>query len=654
VFQFGDYKLDCGRFELYRAGRSVKLERKPMELLVLLAARNGHLVSRAEIAEHLWDKEVFVDTEHGINTAIRKIREVLNDDPAQSRFVQTVTGKGYRFAAPIVEVRSAATEERRLSPGESRNRRVGDTPVAAAPDGFPVQNAVAEADAKSPGTVEALRSSRPRRWIRLGIWLAAAGAFALVAVAVSVGARSLRDRSLNRAAASKIDSLAVLPLDNLSGDPGQNYFADGMTDELTTMLAKNSTVRVVSRTSAMQYKGVHRPLREIARELGVDGILEGSVERSGDKVHMTIQLIQASSDTHVWAESYDRGGNDVVSLPREAAQAIAKRLNSAVPHPAMVRYVSPEAHDAYLQGLFYWFMAGGSDDRAKSYFERAIQLQPDYAAAWSGLGDVIAVSAVAGNAPPSEAFAKAEPDIRKALALDDSLPEAHNARAAVYLFHAWDWQRAEAESRRSIELNPNYAEGHHIRAYTLWVQNRDAEALQEQKLATGLAPLDRPHALGSAYLYLRQFDAAIRELTAQTQFRRDFWTQFDLSEAYELKGMDREAAEHMAQAYLAGNDERSAAAIRLAFKEKGLRGVSEWLLNVQLAQVGKKYVSPWILAWNYAHLQRKDETLAALEEAYKERSPWLVFVQKEPVFDFLHGDERYRSIVRRVGLPPVY
>ena len=260
--------------------------------------------------------------------------------------MQTVTGKGYRFIAPVVEVPAPLPEERRLSSEGSRNRRVGDPPAApAGPSAFPIQTPVSD-DARSSGEKDARRFSLSGSWI----WLAVAAALGCFVVAISLGARSLRDRSLNRAAGPKISSLAVLPLDNLSGDPGKNHFADGMTDELTTMLAKNSTLRVVSRTSVMQYKGARRPLPEIARELGVDGILEGSVERTGDKVHMTIQLIQGPSDTHIWAESYDRDANDVVSLPKEAAQTIAKKLNSVVVGQAPQRYVSSEAHDAYLRG----------------------------------------------------------------------------------------------------------------------------------------------------------------------------------------------------------------------------------------------------------------------------------------------------------------
>jgi TolB-like protein/tetratricopeptide (TPR) repeat protein len=465
-------------------------------------------------------------------------------------------------------------------------------------------------------------------------------------LAFNVG--GLRDRIFASHRIGPIHSIAVLPLANLSGNSSQDYFADGMTDELITALAQNHSLRVVSRTSVMQYKGVNKPLRDIAQALGVDGILEGSVARSGGRVHVNLQLIYAPTDTHVWAESYDRDASAALSLPDELSQTIATQARIAPSAVRPQRYVNPEAHDAYLQGRFHWFM---HDNLDKPYFERAIQLQPDYAAAWSGLGDTYAADAVSGEMSPSPAFAEAETDVRKALALDDSLPEAHNALAAIYLFDKWDWKKAEAESLRSIDLDPNFAEGHHLHSYTLWVQNQDAEALQEQKLSTGLDSLTRPWALGEAYIYSRQFDMAIKDLQASTQFRRDFWIEFNLSEAYEFKGMDREAAEHMAQAFANLNDEKSVAAIRLAFKEKGLRGASEWMLN---AESKKKYVLPWNLAWNYAHLKRKEETLAALDDAYEQRSPWIIFVQQEPVFDFLHSDERYRALVKKIGLPPAY
>jgi TolB-like protein/DNA-binding winged helix-turn-helix (wHTH) protein len=647
VFQFGDFKLDCDRFELRRGERTVKLERKPMELLILLAAKNGDLLTRAEIVERLWDSEVFVDTEHGINTAVRKIREVLRDDPAQSRFVQTVTGKGYRFIAPVVEVPAPLPEERRLSSEESRNRRVGDPPAApAGPSAFPIQTPVSD-EAKSSGEKDARRFSLSGRWI----WLAVAAALGCLVVAISLGARSLRDRSLNRAAGPKISSLAVLPLDNLSGDPGQNYFADGMTDELTTMLAKNSTLRVVSRTSVMQYKGARRPLPEIARELGVDGILEGSVERTGDKVHMTIQLIQGPSDTHIWAESYDRDANDVVSLPREAAQTIAKKLKSVVVEQAPQRYVSPEAHDAYLRGRYLWF--AGKNEEASKYFRKATELQPDYAPGWAGLSTYYGQGA-GGELYPKDAIANEVEAASKAVELDDSLPWAHLSLGAA-MFFSWNWPRAEQEISRAIELDPNFGEAYHFRSKMLSAFGRNEEAIEAEKKAMELDPFERPFALAFTYFLARQYDAAINEARLRLETRPDdIILHWALWEAYRRKGAEKEAAEELEKLVLLQGWTNSAAAIHRQFERGGYKAVVVGQVDFYKKLSEKQYVSPLQRATYNAQLGRREETLALLEEGYQQHDPELLWIQNDPAYDFLHGDERYRSIIRRIGLPPAY
>lgn len=647
VFQFGDFKLDCDRFELRRGERTVKLERKPMELLILLAAKNGDLLTRAEIVERLWDSEVFVDTEHGINTAVRKIREVLRDDPAQSRFVQTVTGKGYRFIAPVVEVPAPLPEERRLSSEESRNRRVGDPPAApAGPSAFPIQTPVSD-EAKSSGEKDARRFSLSGRWI----WLAVAAALGCLVVAISLGARSLRDRSLNRAAGPKISSLAVLPLDNLSGDPGQNYFADGMTDELTTMLAKNSTLRVVSRTSVMQYKGARRPLPEIARELGVDGILEGSVERTGDKVHMTIQLIQGPSDTHIWAESYDRDANDVVSLPREAAQTIAKKLNSVVVEQAPQRYVSPEAHDAYLRGRYLWF--AGKNEEASKYFRKATELQPDYAPGWAGLSTYYGQGA-GGELYPKDAIANEVEAASKAVELDESLPWAHLSLGAA-MFFSWNWPRAEQEISRAIELDPNFGEAYHFRSKMLSAFGRNEEAIEAEKKAMELDPFERPFAMAFTYFLARQYDAAINEARLRLETRPDdIILHWALWEAYRRKGAEKEAAQELEKSVLLQGWTNSAAAIHRQFERGGYKAVVVGQVDYYKKLSEKQYVSPLQRATFNAQLGRREETLALLEEGYQQHDPELLWIQNDPAYDFLHGDERYRSIIRRIGLPPAY
>ncbi|MGH9494130.1 MAG: winged helix-turn-helix domain-containing protein, partial [Candidatus Sulfotelmatobacter sp.] len=309
-----------------------------MELLLLLAEKQGNVVTRQEIVERLWGKDVFVDTEHGINTAIRKIRQVLRDDPEKPRFVQTVTGKGYRFIGETNggEPLTAAA----FSLAGSSLIRDPARMWEQAPDRLGDADSLRGREANA----DVIEKSKPKLAMVLTL------ALLLAAVTLTFAFR----RRIFATQASRIHSIAVIPFANLSGDPAQDYFADGMTDEVITMLAKSTSLRVVSRTSAMQFKGVNRPMRDIARELGVDGILEGSIERSPNHVHMNVQLIFAATDTHLWAESYDRDAAQAVSIPAELSQTIAQQVKAATSPTKPARYINPEAHDAYLRGHYFW------------------------------------------------------------------------------------------------------------------------------------------------------------------------------------------------------------------------------------------------------------------------------------------------------------
>lgn len=635
IFEFGDVKLDSGRFELSRAGRTLKLERKPMELLILLAARNGNLVTRAEIAQRLWGSEVFVDTEHGINTAIRKIRQVLRDDSEEPRFIQTVTAKGYRFIGPIAENRSTG-----ISPASSDITLPGESSDTH----LPPQNLEAPAESRAA-------SRSPRLWI----WLGASAGLTLIVI---IGLRAPGWGSRASAAKPAIRSLAVLPLDNLSGDRTQDYFADGVTDELTTMLAKDSTLRVVSRTSAMQYKGVHRPLREIAQGLGVDGILEGSVERFGDKVHMTIQLIYAPTDTHVWAESYDRNANDVVMLPAEAAQAIAKRLNSTAPTLKSVRYVNPEAHDAYLRGMYLLYTNG---DASGPYFKKATELQPDYALGWAGLAEYYG-SGAGGSLDPQQVLGPMEVAARKAVQLDDSLPEAHYALGAALFICDWDWAGADRELRRAIELNPQYAEAIHRRAEFLAALNRQLEAIEAQKTATEIDAFSRPRAMALSDVLARQYDAAITDIQQRLQTKpNDEGLLYTLYVAYRCKGMKKEAIEALEQYIAASGKDAprldwkiSTEEVRRIWEHGGYNAVLRAQISDLERKSAKQYISPIELALLYAQLGQREKALALLAAGLRERNPSLLWIQCDPAYDFLHSDERYRNIIRKIGLPPAW
>jgi TolB-like protein/DNA-binding winged helix-turn-helix (wHTH) protein len=626
VLRFAEFELDCGRYELRRGDSLLKLEKIPMELLLLLVESKGQLVTRDEIVEKIWGKDVFVDTEHGINTAIRKIRAALSEDADKPRYIQTVQGKGYRFAAEVRNGRSTAT------PSVQESQVDGLIP--------PVQSA----------SVPMAAAESHRLWWPVATAALILGLAAGIAVVRNVG--GIRDRLSGKNGPPQIHSIAVLPLENLSGDPAQEYFADGMTDELITALAQNRALRVVSRTSAMQFKGVSKPLREIAQALGVDGILEGSVVRNADHVHMNLQLIYAPTDTHVWARSYNRDLNGAMSLPEELSDTIASEAKAASRPARQLRYVNPEAHDAYLRGRYLW--VAGNYGESRKYFEKAIQLQPGYAPGWSGLSDSILAGGV-GLAAARGLVEKAEAAAGKAIELDDKFAEGHHAMAAVYLFGKWDWERADAESRRSLELDPSFSEAHHLHSYILFAMNRVQEALQEQKRATEIDPFERPWALGRAYYRVRQYDAALEEFRMRAQAgSAALWVHYFLSKVYGFKGMEEESVQEMEENARINLGGEAAAQVHRAYVRGGRRAVLQLRLEDLKTRSRDDYVSPFDLAEAYADLGMKDEAFSELADAYREHSMDLVFLQQEPNFDFMHSDPRYRALVKKIGLVPAY
>jgi TolB-like protein/DNA-binding winged helix-turn-helix (wHTH) protein len=625
VYEFGDFRLDCDRFELFHDGHSLRLERKPMELLILLASSSGRLVTRTEIASRLWDQEVFVDTEHGINTAIRKIRTALDDDPESPRFIQTVTGMGYRFVAQVAAQNGHPPQPAALLPpvAEPSNALVAQQPAA----------------------------SHRKRWIALGVAVSTAA----LALILTVGPNPLAAHLLHRNAQPAITSIAVLPLDNLSGDANQNYFADGMTDELTTMLARNSTLHVTSRTSAMQYKGAHRPLRDIAHELGVGGIVEGSVERSGDRLHMTLQLIRADTDTHLWAESYDRSAKDVGALPSEAAQAIAACLHSAVSVAQKPRYVNPAAHDAYLHGRYLWYGGWEQNEKAGEYFKKAIELQPDYALAWAGLATYYGQGAIKGDFNPNDSLALCESAAAKAVTLDDALPEAHLAMSAAVFMHRWDWNWAQREVNRALELNPRFAEAYHLDAMELSVLNRHAEAIEAEKKAGELEPSSHLLGMLRRLMDARQYDAALEDVRQRLEANpRDPSLFYMMMDIYRRKGMYKDAVAAAIKLNEVTNNQKEIAELQQTYNRGGYKAIVRRQLNERQNQSRKGYVSPMESAVLYAQLGDRERTISLLEEGFREHSPYLLWIQIEPAYDFLHSDPRYRSIIQRIGLPPAF
>jgi TolB-like protein/DNA-binding winged helix-turn-helix (wHTH) protein len=641
---FGVFEVNVSARELRKKGVRVKIQQQPFELLLLLLARPGHVLSRDDLRRKLWPSDVYVDFDRSLNKAMVKLREALGDSSESPLYIETLPRLGYRFIGPVTHPQIAQDS--------------ATLPVTPSPEMFvpsedisgksAIGSIASRVEASEYPPASALPGSYPAENLPGARWPRIAAA-ALILIATSATALAVHKHNLSSAT---IHSLAVLPLDNLSGDPSQDYFADGMTDELTTMLAKNSTLNVTSRTSVMQYKAAHQPLPEIARALGVDAILEGSVVRSSDKVHVTIQLIQASTDTHLWAESYDRDVKDLVPLPGEAALSIAKRLNADVLHPPIVRYVSPEAHDAYLRGRYIWFT--GNNEDAGPFLRRATELQPDYALGWAGLSAYYGAGVLGGQLAPAVALPQLKAAALKAVELDDSLPDGHVSLAGAFFLTDWNFDRAEQEIHRALELDPKFAECHHLHSKMLAAVNRYPEAIAEQKIAMEIDPFSRPYGMAHTYGLTRQCDAAIDDAKQRLKTAESgdlYWT---LSEGYRCKHMLNESVPPWAKALAMWGATELAANTRQAFAQGGYRTVLRLRIRDLEKHAEQSYISPMHLAVFYAELGEREKTLRLLEQAYQEHSAQLLWLQSDTAFDFLHTDDRYRAIVNGIGLPPAY
>jgi TolB-like protein/DNA-binding winged helix-turn-helix (wHTH) protein len=641
IARFGPYEVNVRSGEIRKFGIRMKLGEQPFRILTVLMERQGELVSREELQSQLWSEDTFVDFDHSLNSAVQRLRECLSDTAEKAQWIETVPRRGYRFAGTVEWAKKNGSVSASLASdaAEMEAREI------AAPETRSSENKAEESAGQAPAnSLTAIPQSEGSALYR---WRFAVATAVIILIAFAV-LRVMQGRR-NAVSAGVIRSLAVLPLENLSGDASQNYFVDGMTDELITALAKNHALRVISRTSTMQYRGVRRPVREIARELGVDGILEGSVTRSANRVHLTVQLIYAPSDTHVWANSYDRDLGEAISLPTELSQTIAKEVRVAVSSPVSPRYINPAAHDLYLRGRYSWFTENESN--SIQFFQQAIQIQPDYAAPWSGMADYYGGRTMEGTVRPDTVRSNWEADARKAVELDDSLADAHNSMAGWYLLGAWDLKHSEEESLRAIALNPSYSEAYHLYAYMLTAARRDAEAIEIHKRGEEIDPFSRPWGLGYAYYHARQFDAAISELRLREQAdSRHTFTKMILSDAYHFAGRDKEALAELAECMRIWGDVKGAEEFSKA-GEKGYKAAAEWRFRREQANAKKRYFSPFWLATFSGAAQLKEETLQLLEEAYQQHASRLIFIQSEPVFDFLHAEPRYQEIVRKMGLP---
>lgn len=626
--RFGDFLLDPNAGELRKAGHRIKLQPQPFKVLSILASRPGEAVTREEIQQQVWDSETFVDFERGLNVCVQQIRAALGDDPETPRFIETLPKRGYRFLAQVELVAATRAEV------PSTRYREGADGAVVPPDS----------------------AARTR-----GAWKSVI----LIAVAVALllalyfgGRRWTSDRR----PAGPIRSIAILPFDNYSGDPEQQYFTDGMTEALTAEMGKIHGLRVPSRTSVMLYKREKKPLQQIAHELNVDALVEGSVTRSGDRVGVTVQLLDGARDQHLWGETYERDSSDVIALEHELARTIAEKLKLNLTAGDQVRLnsqskVNPEAYAAYLHGRFYWYKRTVADfHKSIEYYEQAISRDPNYAPAYAGLADTFALLGSSPNdaLAPNEAMPKAKAAAQKALQLDDGLAEAHASLAYVSMVYNWDWSTAEKEFHRAIELNPNYATAHEWYAEMLAARGREGEALEEMKRARDADPLLvlMHTAVAETLYYSRQYDEVIAQCRQTLELDPNYaLAHFHLGRAYLAKSMYTEAiAEYRKAEASLGETPAMVMAIGYAEAKAGNSSSARKALDLLKEQSRSRYVPALYFAALYTSLGDSKNGIALLEKAYKEHSDYLIFLNVDPMADSLRAIPSFQALVRQIGL----
>jgi TolB-like protein/DNA-binding winged helix-turn-helix (wHTH) protein len=657
-FLFGDgYELDVRAYELRLDGRALRLPRIPMEVLRLLLEQRGNLVTRDEIIERIWGREVFVDTDNSINAAVRKIRQVLKDDADEPRFIQTVPAKGYRFVAVVTEV--GLTHGNSSASGETAAEGDG---MGGQEDVVPDQ--IGSAQASLAAVSESPADTTDENGRRLRIWAISTMVF-LAMAAIGIYAGWFR-RPVSVPPPTRV-LLAVLPFANLTGDPGQEYLSDGLTEEMITELGRLDPehLGVIGRTSVMLYKQNPKPLDQIGRELGVQYVLEGSVRRDSGNIRITAQLIQVKDQTHVWARQYDRELKNLLAVQAEIAQEVTDEItltlgdrraataasHSTVMHPP----TSYEAYDLYLEGRYFWNKRSKEGfKRAADYFQRAIAKDPNYAQAYAGLADTFGLMSTWYMGPQAEFMPKARAAALKALALDETLAEAHTSLALIAENYDYDWGTAEKEFRRAIQLNPEYPTAHQWYAESLAWQGRFDEASAESERARQLDPMSL--IISSDYskilYYSRQYERAITQSLAVSAMDSSFVNgivyaahiqQGKFAEALtEIPDSEGEPRVWAMRAYVYGR----------WHQEKQLQhALAKFEQSANKLGFSRTSVSLMAYAGSSEDVE-KNKVVALLQEAYLERSPTLTQIKVDPLYDPLRSDPRFQELLQKVGLTP--
>ena len=634
-FSFDEFEVDLRSGELWERGNRLRLQDQPFQVLRVLLERRGEIVTRDELKQTLWPADTFVDFDDGLNTAVRKLRDVLGDSTEKPRYIETIPRRGYRFMGCLSDLRPAVLS----SPAEESN----DSPVKE----------FSRSDPSAPVVLPARAQLLPIRW---RVLLTAAAALAMFSTALVL----YRGSSVKGTSQPRIKSLAVLPLKNLSADPTQEYLADGMTEALIGRLAGIHDLRVISRTSVMQYKDTKKALPEIAKTLGVDAIVEGSVILDGTHIRVHAQLIRAATDEHLWSEAYDRELRDVLTLQSDVAQSIAQKVEVTITGEERARLtaarsIAPEVYEDYLMGrsiLDKTYSRSGLEESI-GYFEEATKRDPTFAPAYVGLADAYdRLGTIFIGTPPSEVRPKVVNAARKALELDPELAEAHVLLADIYQ-QQWRWSDAQAEYKRALDLKPNDAAAHVGFAHWLLCQGRTQEALTWTERGRKLDPIEvSGTSIGETLFFAHRYDEAIHELRSVLAVQGDsasalWYLGFSLI----AKGQPEDAIPVLEKAVSITNRSPGVIGVLIrAYAHAGRRKDALRLLDELKQRRQKGYVPAGAFVNAYLGMEDREQAFAWLERAYQEQSNILQFLKVHPFFDPLRGDPRFVDLVRRVGL----
>jgi TolB-like protein/DNA-binding winged helix-turn-helix (wHTH) protein/Tfp pilus assembly protein PilF len=631
--RFGAFEVDLASSELFKHGIRIKLQDQPFQILTILLERPREVVSREELRRKLWAEDTFVDFDAGVNAAIRRLRDALNDSADQPRYIETLPRRGYRFVAKTETIPVEANPP---------------TSIALPPTRTP--------DAPNP-SARCLPPERstitPPKETGVLLWLSAAAVTGGLIFLLVLGTGSWRHRNFRAHASTRIQSIAVLPLQNLSGDPAQEYFADGMTDALITNLAHISSLQVISRTSVMRYKNSREPLSKISKDLNVDAVVEGSVVRVGNRVRINTQVIQASTDRHIWASAFERDMSDVLTLQDEAAESIAREIATNLTPQDKVRLqdgktVNPDAYEAYLQGKY--FSAKQTDDgyeKAEEHYQRSIKIDPSYAPAYVGLGEVFSWLAYTDRQPPAEAWPKAEAFLTKALELDDTSSDAHVLFGMSRLLFHCDRAGADKELNRALELDPGNGSALDYHSYYLLEIGQTDKAIAEKKKVASRDPISvaTNAELGLYFLNAERYDEAIEQLKKTLELDPNFApTHMRLGLAYFHKGQTDEAIAEIKAGIAVEKTPARVGQLGSIYARSGrvqeLPGVIR-----ELEEMSKhRYVSASLMAAMYANLGNSERALALLEMANRNDAPGT----DDSAFDRLRSNPRFKVMEARL------